>query len=125
MNKNWNIFLFIAFLSFSLSVNAQVPEPFRKAVASIQIGNLGNVIPSQKVKKIDNNTYHVSLVFDLPEGVQQDDWQINITPAFEPTFNWAPHLTPTDENIIDQHAFRAPAMIVTDNKQVLDRKSVV
>ena len=119
MNINRSIFVIIASLFISVNIDAQLPDSFQKAITAIQIGDLGNVKPSQDIKKIDNNTYHVSLVFDLPEGVQQDDWQVNITPAFKPTFNWSPHLTPTDEHIIDQHVFRTPAMIVSDNEQLL------
>ena len=119
MNIYRSIFFLIACLSISVNIEAQLPESFQKAIEAIQTGNIGNVNPLREVKQIDNNTIHISLVFDLPEDVKQDDWQVNIKPAFEPSFNWAPHLTPSDDNVIDQHVFRTPAMIVADNKQVL------
>lgn len=39
--------------------------------------------------------------------------------GFLPSFHWAPHLTPTDRNVIDQHVFRSPALIVADDHQTL------
>ena len=42
---------------------------------------------------------------------------MQIKPAFKPEFNWAPHLTPTVNNIIDQHVFRSPALIATDQQR--------
>ncbi len=47
------------------------------------------------------------------EAVAQDDWRIDVEPAFVPDFHWAPHLTPTARNVIDQHSFRSPALIVS------------
>lgn len=47
----------------------------------------------------------IHIRFDLKDTVKQDDWQVQIKPAFKPEFNWAPHLTPTVNNIIDQHVF--------------------
>ena len=119
MNRHRSIIFFISSLFVFVTMDAQIPATLQKTIENLQIGHLGNVKPMQEVKRIDNNTYHVSLIFDLPESVQQDDWQVNITPTFIPSFNWAPHLTPEDDYIIDQHVFRTPAMIVADNKQVL------
>ena len=120
MNHKISILLFcILSVSFSVQLKAQIPESFKSVVGSIQTGNIGNVKPSHEFKQIDQNTLYVGISFDLPADVKQDDWQVNITPAFKPSFNWTPHLTPTDDNIIDQHAFRTPAMIMSDDKQVL------
>ena len=55
----------------------------------------------------------------LPDSLHQDDWQVNIVPGFVPEFHWAPHLTPTDNYIIAQHVFRAPALIVTSREKNL------
>ncbi|MBI9065260.1 MAG: glycoside hydrolase family 88 protein, partial [Marinilabiliaceae bacterium] len=43
----------------------------------------------------------------------------NIFPAFEGTFHWTPHLTPTDEHIISDHVFRAPAIVWANENQVM------
>ena len=115
--KHLEIFIttfFFCTLSFSL-----VSCSFVKVDESIEIDNIGGIKPVEVRKQIDKNTVHISLVFDLPEDITQDDWQVNITPTFKPTFNWAPHLTPTDNHVIDQHVFRTPAMIVANDKEVL------
>ena len=92
----------------------QIPDVFRPYVQAIQAEPLGGVKADYVVKMVDENTLHALITLDLPREVQQDDWQVTITPAFQPVFHWAPHLTPTDKNIIDQHIFRTPAMIFSN-----------
>ena len=99
--------------------SSELPEIFRQAIKEIRIGTLGDVYASRQIKKVDANTVKITLTFNLPDSIAQDDWQVNIVPAFEPTFNWSPHLTPTDNHIIDQHVFRTPAMIIADADRVL------
>jgi hypothetical protein len=99
--------------------NRQLPDSFRTFVQTIQTAQLGDAKADIVMETLDDNTVHVKISFDLPKEVKQDDWQVNIIPAFRPTFHWAPHLTPTDDHIIDQHVFRSPAMIFSDEKQVL------
>ena len=98
---------------------ADLPESFREVISELNIDSLGNAAATCRIEKIDARTVKVYLRFDLPEDVAQDDWQVTIKPAFAPTFNWAPHLTPTDNHVIDQHVFRSPAMIVSDAARVL------
>ena len=92
-----------------------LPLPFRNYVAGINFDKLADATGKTLIKRIDDNTLYVKITFDLKKDVQQNDWQINLTPAFTPTFNWAPHLTPTDEHIIAQHVFRSPALIVSNS----------
>jgi hypothetical protein len=61
----------------------------------------------------------MTLRFTLDQEIQQNDWQLHLHPAFSPSFHWAPHLTPTDEHIIDQHSFRSPALVVHNEKRLL------
>lgn len=123
----WRLLILINLL-FPLSLLAQqktefpisgLSNFFRDAVRSISYDHLGSVQGRVKVNQIDNNTIHFQLSFPLKEVTQQDDWRLEINPSFKPTFNWAPHLTPTDRNIIARHVFRQPALIVSDEKQVL------
>ena len=97
----------------------QLPKAFRPFVQTIQTATIGDVNADFVVTTLDKNTIHVKIVFDLPYDVLHNDWQVNIIPAFSPSFHWAPHLTPTGNHIIDQHVFRSPALIVSDEKQVL------
>lgn len=88
-------------------------------VADMQFDELGGMKPEVSCERVARDIYKVNLSWNLPQEVKQDDWQARITPAFAPTFNWAPHLTPTDQNIIDQHVFRSPALIVQDGSRTL------
>jgi hypothetical protein len=68
---------------------------------------------------ISKNRIHVSVTWILKDSLQQDDVQVTVLPAFNPVFNWAPHLTPTDNHIIAQHVFRSPELIVTSSQKQL------
>ena len=118
-NHQKNLFLILTSLLLVFSTSARLPGSFNEAVKSFQIDNLGNLTPTHEYKLIDENTLHVSIAFNVPAPLAHHDWQVNITPAFSPSFNWSPHLTPTDNHVIDQHVFRTPTLIVANNKQVL------
>jgi rhamnogalacturonyl hydrolase YesR len=132
MNKQMYYLLVVGFLSFISSLffpvkvlseelleMKKLPKEFQEVIHSIKFDRLGSIKPQQEIKNIDRGLIHVRLIFDLSAEIKQDDWQLTIQPAFIPDFNWAPHITPGEKNIIDQHVFRSPAMIVTDNKQGL------
>lgn len=114
-----SLFFPVKVLSEELLEMKKLPKEFREVIHSIKFDRLGSIKPQQEIKNIDRGLIHVRLIFDLSAEIKQDDWQLTIQPAFIPDFNWAPHITPGEKNIIDQHVFRSPAMIVTDNKQGL------
>jgi hypothetical protein len=89
-----------------------IPEPLQAYVQRIAADELGGVSAETELQRIEENVFRLRLTFDLPAETKQDDWQVNVTPAFKPTFHWSPHLTPKDKHIIDQHAFRSPALVV-------------
>lgn len=91
----------------------------KQAVDSIVFDKLANNSSETELTIIDKQTLKVTLQFEVKEPVEQDDWKLTLYPAFTPTFNWAPHLTPTGNHVIDQHVFRSPALIIADRKQVL------
>lgn len=95
------------------------PQTFRNAVEKIWYDRLGNECGEVVVKKIDDNMVHVVVSFSIDRITQQDDWQINVQPAFKPAFHWAPHFTPTEDHVIDQHVFRSPALIVANEKEMI------
>ncbi len=88
-------------------------------VKRITCDAIGTVSPAYTMHRLDAHVSHMRLNFVLPESIRQDDWQLELEPAFTPTFHWAPHLTPTDQHIIDQHSFRSPALIAQDERQLL------
>lgn len=95
------------------------PVSFKSALDAIYYDYLGSDRGKQWVKKIDEQTLYVRISFDVTEKRKQDDWQLQLQPAFVPSFHWSPHLTPTDRHVIDQHVFRTPALMVADTAQLL------
>ncbi len=89
----------------------EIPEVLRPYVQTITVDELGGVHAETRLERIEENLYRLRLTFDLPAEEAQDDWQVKITPAFQPSFHWSPHLTPADKHIVDQHAFRSPALV--------------
>jgi len=88
-------------------------------IAAMHIDALGGTQPEVVHEVINEHLIKVTVSFTLKDAVQQDDWQVNITPNFTPVFHWAPHLTPTSNHIIAQHVFRAPALIMAgEGKQL-------
>jgi hypothetical protein len=100
----------------------QLPQAFSWLIDSIRFGTLGGIKPEVAVENSGDSVIRVSLTFQLPDSVQQDDWQLNLYPSFHPDFFWAPHLTPTNDHIIAQHVFRSPALIMADT---VNRKQIV
>ena len=117
--KSICIVLFFLCMTCKSEKSQQLPDSFHSFVQTIKTAQLGGDNADIVIKSLDDNTVHIKISFDLPEEVQQDDWQVNIIPAFRPTFHWAPHLTPTDNHIIEQYVFRSPAMIFSDEKHIL------
>ncbi len=96
-----------------------LPLKFRKALDYIVYDQLGDEKGKSQVKIIDKNTIYVNISFSLGEITHQDDWKVNLHPSFLPAFHWSPHLSPTDNHVVDQHVFRSPTLIVADKKQSL------
>lgn len=92
---------------------------FQKAIHSIHYDLLGAQKGTTTIKRVDQNTVHVRIVIPLQKTVAQDNWQLQVQPAFKPQFHWSPHLTPSSKNIVAQHVFRSPALIASNSNQVL------
>ena len=86
---------------------------------TIQYDQLGVQKGQSHVTVINEQCLHVKISFMLGQPLQQDDWQLSVTPGFVPSFHWSPHLTPTGRHIVDQHVFRSPALIMSDGKQMI------
>lgn len=96
-----------------------LPYKIFAPVKNIQYDRLGDECGKSSIKIVDDHTLYVKLFFVLKEEVRQNAWQIAINPNFIPTFCWAPHLTPTDRSVIDQHVFRSPCLIMSDSINTL------
>ena len=117
----YGILILVVFSGISSTAQNQstLPSIFRNFISSINYGKLGSNEAQISYDEVSENILKVSVSFDLKDTIQQNDWQVNIFPAFKPVFNWAPHLTPTDQHIIAQHVFRSPALIVTSGEKQL------
>ena len=97
----------------------QLKSDLKDYIKAIEIDQIGGHTGTVEYTAMNDDMYKVKITYTLSDSIQQDDYQVSISPNFTPTFNWAPHLTPTDSHIIDQHSFRSPAMIVSDEQRLL------
>jgi len=113
------IFAFVV-IANAYAVSAdELPIALRSFLSTITVENIGHNEPVIHFESINDSTYKCSVSFILKDSVQQDDWQVRLSPAFRPRFHWAPHLTPTANHIIAQHVFRAPALMMAgEGKQI-------
>ena len=105
------VFVFVVCVFFSCSKKS---EDF---ISSVYVAPLGTIQPKMNRQVIDTGVVRYEFAYNLETPITQDDWFISIQPAFDATFHWQPHLTPTDNHIIAQHVFRAPAIIVADSSK--------
>jgi len=99
--------------------SGELPSHLRSFINEISYQPLGDAKPVIRYESVSKNIWKVSLVWILKDSVRQDDWKIIIHPTYKSIFHWAPHLTPTDDHIIAQHVFRAPALITASaQKQI-------
>ena len=107
--KLLNIAIYAGLIFCSQSAKAQkipaLPAEIKSYVQLIKYGNIDNNKPAVQYTIVSKKRIHVSVTWNLTDSVKQNDLQINILPAFKPTFNWAPQLTPTDKHIIAQTHF--------------------
>lgn len=96
---------------------ATVPAQLNSFIQSLRYQTIGGQLPQLTFANTQPGVTKVHLVWQLPQQVQQDDWQLIIQPKFKPSFHWAPHLTPTDQHIIAQHTFRSPTLIALSAQQ--------
>ncbi|MGP0585070.1 hypothetical protein [Paenibacillus timonensis] len=99
--------------------NISLGPDLSEFAASIAYDFIGGTEPEVNGSEPEPGVYRFGLTFRLDRPVRQDDWRVKVVPAFAPSFHWAPHLTPTDRHVIDQHSFRSPALIVWDNRRML------
>jgi hypothetical protein len=115
--KKLTIIILNIFLCSSLI--AQVESAFKNYISGMEFDSLNGAKPNIEIKKIDRNLFYVSCRLKITKSFSRNDWRVIITPAFKATFYWSPLLTPSSQNIIAQHIFRSPALIVADSMRQL------
>jgi hypothetical protein len=107
--------IFISIILLLSSCSKSPNDVLKEYVSSITPSSLQSLPYEITKQQIDANTTRIEFKYTLKDSIRQDDWHVTIKPSFDATFHWQPHLTPTDNHIIAQHVFRAPALIVTDH----------
>jgi len=95
------IFIFIVFTFISCGDKNPLDQSYDLTATS-----LGAFQPEINKQVIDSNLTRYEFVYKVKSAVQVDDWHVSIKPAFDASFHWQPHLTPTDNHIVAQHVFR-------------------
>jgi hypothetical protein len=115
------IYIFFSASFYPLSGGEPIilSSDLKSYIEKIEYDLLGVSKGVNEITVIDKNIIHVRIFFILDKQIQQDDWQVVVTPAFNPEYHWAPHLTPTDSHVIEQHVFRSPALIASDRNSML------
>ncbi|MGJ7032929.1 hypothetical protein [Niabella hirudinis] len=110
-----------AFLLLTTGVQASGPYPglLKKYIRDIQTDEVEAAQKVVTVKAVSDNIYHVSVVWKFQKPVKRGAVSLRVIPAFVPSFNWAPLLTPDSMHVIAQHVFRAPALIVAGDTKLL------
>lgn len=115
----WLLLLAVLLAVLAGAESIRVPPALSSYVASIEAGALGDAEAVPSFEELAPGLFRFRVTYDLDAPLQQDDWRLIVRPAFEPSFRWSSHLTPTDEHIIDQHDFRSPALIFASDEKVL------
>ena len=122
MKKKVVAYAFLVIVSVNNSFGQtrfEIPGGVKDFVKSIEWQTLGGKQPATRYEMTSPKVMRVSLSWVFPDTVKQDDWKLDIIPSFKPSFHWAPHLTPTDDHIIAQHVFSAPALVMANaEKQI-------
>ncbi len=97
----------------------ELPIELRHAIQSIEFDRMGDAQIKTAVEFCNKNMARITFEFNLTDTLRHDDWQVQIEVEGHSDFNWANHLSPTPDNIIDQHVFRTPAMITQQGQRTL------
>jgi len=98
---------------------SNISVKFPNSSVEIDFDLISDKKPKVTSTTITNHLQHVVLSYNLDKPAVQNDWRAILRPDFQPEFHWAPHLTPSDKHVIDQHVFRSPALIVSKANKVL------
>src|SRR5690349_1365300 len=98
---HWLLIALLLFCNmFLYAQDKLIPAQLKPFISSITYQSINGQYPKVNYTALSKTLYKVSLQWDIADSVKQDDWQVNIVPAFTPAFHWAPHLTPTEDHII-------------------------
>ena len=115
----FGLLLLMAVKSLAANTTEILPNELLRFVKSLEVGTINGTKGKVSIKKISKYNFYVYVDWTLGRDAKQDSIAIKIVPAFDPQFHWAPHLTPNNNNIVAQHVFRAPTMLVSNASKLL------
>ncbi len=84
-----------------------------EACMDFQLPELAGIgLPRVSVRAVEEGWQQVSMRWEVPHEITQDELSVMFDLSMEPDFWWAPHLAPEEGYVIAQHVFRSPALIV-------------
>ena len=96
-----------------------VPSTVSSFIKTLTPGKIAQTAPILTETKLSENLTKLTFTYTLSAAVAQDNCQIDLTPNFTPSFHWMPHLTPGGDNIMAEHIFRTPALIMRGEGKTL------
>ncbi len=75
--------------------------------------------PDVEIREVEDGWRHIRATWTLPKSLDIDEVAIAFCLSRSPDLWWAPHLAPEKGNVIAQHVFRSPAIIVAEGTQIL------
>lgn len=86
---------------------------------SIECHPLPGVTLRTTLTEADDGFFDLCIEGHLPHAIAAGDWQLRVLPRFTPAFYYTPHLTPTEQHVIDMHVFRSPVVMMGDDRTVV------
>lgn len=87
---------------------SKLPSGYLRAIVTTGLAGDAGIVTSSEPGA---GQLRVKLTYHLTQDLSQDDYQVKLALDFPADYFWAPHLTPQDGNIMEQHIFRTPALI--------------
>lgn len=103
----------------NISYRQKLPDKLTPYIRNIKIDTINESKFDLSFESIDDKTFKVNAKLFVNKDVQTEGWAINIFMGFKGNFHWTPHLTPSDNHIISDHVFRAPAIISSSEDKIL------
>lgn len=122
IKKYYKLILSLAlFLSAckGVEVSKTIPSELKKYVSELKVDPIKGAKIETSYAKLNENLYKVEVTLDLKKEIKTKSWSVSLNPTFKGDFHWTPHLSPSDEHIISDHVFRAPALISSSQKQII------
>ncbi|MFA7692635.1 MAG: hypothetical protein GX117_11335 [Candidatus Hydrogenedentes bacterium] len=119
----WSLAATFHAVSAPLLTIEQQPDYIRfvddtQTLLEMTLPTLGEEKPQLKTDAL-GSWLHVELSWEIPARLERDDLALLFRVFFKPDFWWAPYLAPTQGDVIAQHVFRSPAILVRSSEALI------